>query len=496
MKYFKLFPAFVALACVFHSCTDEKPQAAPAIECQTSLDVPAEGGNITFPVTVHNPVSSISLKASSQSEWLLSLEVSDGYVGFTAPANQTGELRSAEIRLSYEGAEDVVVSVSQDAETVPAMFAFEALEIGSVKAKIKITPVDLESQYLSLAMSESDFNMFETEEDVVDHVVSYFSSFGDLPLLVGESQMNAANLSPETSYFALAFGYDGSRATTGVNTFPFTTLAPPSVDDVRFDIEIREVTGNSVTANFTPDPVYYRYAVAAVPAEESESFGSDISKWDEYIKGVADGFIQSGAISSYEEYAVNACRRDEFYVKIENLEYSTDYYAAAILVDEHLDVIALPFLSEKFRTLDKPSEDPLIVLESSEYFDGTELAEKYPEFASFAGKAVVPVTGRFENSSCWYAGSMDRSQYDLFLSANYLEIALVDMSMCIEKISHDDYPDSPFVHFFAIDWGKDVMITSIAYNDATKASKSGFSSVPVKPEQGSAADISEFEKYM
>lgn len=496
MKYFKSITAFVALACVFLSCSEEEPQAVPVIECQTSLVVPAEGGNITFPVTIHNPVSSISLEASSQSEWIDALEVSGDKVGFTASPNQTEEARTAEIRLSYQDADDVIVSVSQDPVSVLPMFTFEVIETGSVNARIKVTPADPEAPYLSLAISEDDFNLFETEEEVVEHVVSYFLSLGDLPLLVGESQMDAANLTPETAYLALAFGYDGDKATTGVDTAPFTTLPPPSVEDVSFDIEIREVTGNSVTVNFTPDPVFYRYAAASVSAAENEAFGSDISKWDEYVKGIADAFIESGAISSYEEYANNACRRNEFYVKIEKLEYSTDYYAAAILVDEHLDVIALPFLSDRFRTLDKPDEDPVITLESAEYFDGTALAEKYPEFASFSGKAVVPVTGKFENSTFWVAGSMDRSMYDMYLGANYLEIALVQMSICAERIYYENYPESPFTHFFAIAWGRDMMITSIAYNDETKASKSDFSSVAVKPEQESAADISEFEKYL
>lgn len=497
MKCFKLIPVFF-FAFLILSCTEEesKPTPVPVIECSLQFDVPAEGGEVSFPVAVHNSVSSIPLEVSCDSKWMSAIEISDGQVCFIVSPNDTGEIRAAEIRLSYEGAEDVSVTVSQDFLQIPEMFSFEVVELGSINAEIKIIPVDQESPYLSLVMSESDYEQFETEEDVIDHVVRYLSSFGELPILVGNNQMSVADLSPETNYFSLAFGYDGEKSTTSVNLFQFTTLSVPAVEDVSFGIEIREVTGTSVSVNFVPDPVYYRYAVACVPAEEKELYGSDIEKWDEYMKGIADRFIESGVISSYEEYATNASRRDEFYVKIENLEYSTDYYAAAILVDEHLDVIALPFLSEKFRTLDRPNVDPLIEIEYTEYFDGTALAEKYPEFASFSGKAVVPVTGKFENSIYWFAGSMDRANYDMFADANYLEIALVDMNMCLEKISYDDYPNSPFVHFFAIGWGRDVMITSIAYNDQTKASKSEFSSVPVKPDQSLAADLSEFEKYL
>lgn len=499
MKYFNFFPTIIATACLLQACTKNvQNQAPPVIQCQTQVEIAENGGRVNIPFTIENEDGYSTLQASTESEWIKDLTADNERISFLADKNETGENRTCEIKLEYPDAEDFIITVSQNSIEIVHDFTFEIVDIKYITAEIKIIPEDAGMAYLSLPISMEEYEAMTSEDDVVNHVLDYYLAYGDINqfLYTGEQNMTATNLSAGTDYVIAAFGYDGTQAVTRVDTLSFTTLAAPDPSEVKFTIDITEITGTSVTVRFTPDPECYSYVVAAVKATEKEAYGSDLSKWDGYIKGVADKFIESGAISSYEDYANNASRKGEFYVKIEGLEYDTDYYAAALLVDEHLNVIALPYLSDMFTTPEKPSEDPVITLEVSEYFDGTAIAEKYPEFASFAGKAIVPVTGTFENSTYWVAGSMDKSMYDMYYNANYLEIILVDSNLCLEKITSDDYPESPFTHFFTISWDKDVMITSIAYNDSSKASKSDFSSVEVKPDQSQAADISEFDKYL
>lgn len=496
-----LFLTSIAFLCFLSSCNkDDKKQVSetPVIETQTVLEIAENGGYAELPYTVVNGDGQSSLTATCQSEWISDINVSADKVSFTVSMNDTGEKRTCELVLEYPGAEDVTVTLSQNSTEIVQSFTFEILEINYIDATIKVIPNDAKMAYLSLPVSKEEYETMTDDEDVIRYIINYYSAYGNITdfMLSGEQDMTASNLFPDTEYVIAVFGYDGTQALTRVETVAFTTKVAPDPSEVNFTINITEITGTSVTVRFTPDPECYRYAVAAVKASDNDAFGSDIEKWDGYVKGMADRFIESGSLSSYDEYVYSACRSGEFYVKIEDLDYGTEYYAAAILVDEHLNVIALPYLSEKFNTPEKPSDEPAITLTMTEYFDGTAIAEAYPEFASFAGKAIVPVTGTFEHSSYWFAGSMDKSMYDMYYGANYLEIALVDMSICYEKITSDDYPESPFTHFFAINWGRDIMITSIAYNDSSKASKSDFSSVHVNPDQSQAADISEFAKYL
>lgn len=501
MKYLHLLFTATALLFLAASCNkDEQKQGSetPVIETQTVLEIAENGGYAELPYTILNGDGQSTLTATCQSEWISDINVSTDKVSFTASTNETGEKRTCELLLEYPGAENVTVTLSQNSIEIVHSFAFEVLEVNYINATVKVTPNDASMTFLSLPISMEEYKEMASDEDVVKYIVNHFSAYGDITefMLSGEQNMTASNLFFDTEYVIAAFGYDGTQALTRVDTVAFTTKAAPDPSVVKFTINITEITGTSVTVRFTPDPECYRYAVAAVKASDNEAFGTDLEKWTGYVKGMADRFIENGSISSYDDYVYSACRTSEFYVKIEDLDYDTEYYAAAILVDEHLNVIAAPYLSEKFETPAKPSLDPVITLTMTEYFDGTAIAEAYPEFASFSGKAIVPVTGTFENSSYWVAGSMDKSMYDMYYGNNYLEIALVDMNMCYEKIYSDDYPESPFTHFFAISWNKDVMITSIAYNDSTKASKSDFSTVSVTTDQNNVADISEFAKYL
>lgn len=500
-----LLPVMAAISCT----GQEDGPAVPEIVADKTVEVAPGGGLEQIQVSVVNYDGTSSLSASCDAAWVTAVQVAEdnASVSFGVAANATGEERRAVMVLAYPGAEDVSVELVQkaseqvpDDDVIDVTFDFEVLSAGPSKAQISIVPDDNEVGYLAYVMETSVYEQLEDDAAFVEAVVGYYGSLGDVASFVrkGTGFMEASGLTAGTRYTAAAFGYDASDGTAGaVSTCVFTTAEAPAPEDVSFSIEITEVTGNSVTARFTPDPVYYKYAVFAVKASERDSYGDDLGAWDVFVKGLADKFIESGAISSYEEYYDNSCPTEEFYVKIEGLEPGIEYYAGAILVDEHLNAVAVPSLSEKFRTPDKPADEPSVTLGSIEYFDGSEIAGKYPEYSAFSGKALVPVEVALENSSYWFVGAMDKSSYDLYLGTNYLEIALVQMNICTEKISSEDYPgESDLTHFFAIDWNRDMMVVGLAYSDESKAAKSDFATVHVNPQQSGAADIAEFGKYL
>lgn len=499
MKYLNYFLAIIATACLLQACSKNN-QNPPVIKCQSMIEIAENGGQVSIPFTIENGDGTSSLEVSSTSEWITGLTADDKNITFTAGINETEENRTCEIILKYPGAEDFTVTVSQNSLVFEHYFSFEVLETEYISAVIKVIPSDAEMTYLSHPVLKEDYEKM-SEDEVINYIVDYYASYGDISgfLARGENNMTASNLSAGTEYVIAAFGHDGEQANTKVDTVSFRTRTAPDISEVEFTIEVEEVTGTSVTVRYTPDPECYLYVVAAVKATDKESFGSDLSEWDGFVKGLADKFIESEAISSYEEYVNNASRTGEFYVKIEDLEYGTGYYAAALLVDEHLNVLAVPYLSEMFTTLSKPGEDPSITVELSEYFDGTAVAEKYPQFASYSGKVIVPVTVTYENSSFWVVGAFSTEQYDLFYNSGQLEIMLVDSgAFCLGRFTSDDYSESenPLTHFFSINWNTDITVTSIAYNDSSKAAKSDFSSVQITTQQGQESDLSEFEKYL
>lgn len=91
----------------------------------TNLSVKAEGGNVTLKYSIKYPAAGATITASSADAWVNTFDYkTDGEVTFEVDANE-GEARTATVTLSYPGAEDVAVTVSQSAKgavTEPIVF--------------------------------------------------------------------------------------------------------------------------------------------------------------------------------------------------------------------------------------------------------------------------------------------------------------------------------------------------------------------------------------
>lgn len=94
--------------------TDAAPYFAPIIKpSKSSLAAVAAGETCSLDYTIDFPVLGKSISASSDQTWVNSFDCSTaGKISFTVDAN-TGAARTATITLSYEGADDVTVSVNQ-----------------------------------------------------------------------------------------------------------------------------------------------------------------------------------------------------------------------------------------------------------------------------------------------------------------------------------------------------------------------------------------------
>lgn len=96
--------------------TDAAPVYAPIITANpTSIVVPAAGDDCTILYSIKFPVDGKSISATSDQSWVNTFDYSTtGEISFVVDAN-SGDARTATVTLSYEGAENVVVSISQNA---------------------------------------------------------------------------------------------------------------------------------------------------------------------------------------------------------------------------------------------------------------------------------------------------------------------------------------------------------------------------------------------
>lgn len=83
------------------------------------IEVTGAGGEQTIAYSITNGAGNVTATKSETATWIKDITVAANAVTFTVDAN-TGEARSADITLSYEGAENVIVTVNQAKTTVVA----------------------------------------------------------------------------------------------------------------------------------------------------------------------------------------------------------------------------------------------------------------------------------------------------------------------------------------------------------------------------------------
>lgn len=87
----------------------------PAIQIETLVLAEAEGGEVSVNYSIKNPTDGKNLTATETCDWL-SVAVEEGQVIFNIDENDVEEERTAAITLAYDGAESVVVTVTQAAK--------------------------------------------------------------------------------------------------------------------------------------------------------------------------------------------------------------------------------------------------------------------------------------------------------------------------------------------------------------------------------------------
>ena len=108
----KVYPTGNALR--FYKLEYIKGAGHPEISFEQPSQLSYDAVNGSFAVSVANPVQGVSLSAAAEpNSWITGVQATDSMVSFTCTANDTAAPRSATITLSYEGADDVVVTINQ-----------------------------------------------------------------------------------------------------------------------------------------------------------------------------------------------------------------------------------------------------------------------------------------------------------------------------------------------------------------------------------------------
>lgn len=315
----KLLAAALALSLGFASCEPEPEPLTPVLEVgQSEISFAAEGGLAQMVYSVTNPVAGEAVGAEESAEWL-TVVVGERTIEFTATANDGSEERSAEVTLSYKGAESKSVTVKQSVEVEPIVLTIERVDATVLEFSAKIA--DSNMRWIPMVVEKAYWNPNATDEELFQEDLQYLnymatyeygcslSQFIEMITFVGTPSgiLTYDSLTPETDYVLYAYGLtlEGERTTDIVKVEARTT--EPYEGDITFDINLTEqdhVLNIKINPSHPGVNFYYDIITDVTLAEWKARYGtSDLkSSVQAYIDEAIEDYLDWGDIYSPSEY--------------------------------------------------------------------------------------------------------------------------------------------------------------------------------------------------
>lgn len=213
----------------------------------------------------------------------------------------------------------------------------------------------------------------------------------------GNLDQTAKNLTAETEYYVIVFGYHGGVRTTDVVRHAFTTATPGSSEDMTFEFKVSDIGYADVKVEVTGTPataLYFWNIAMEIQSEEEIRVGID---------NLIEEYIGYGYFTSRAEFMQKMGARGEVEERIDGLAQGVSHKIYAVGVDQTTGEFVSDFVfSEPFSTLKPELGDAEISLNCDRYFDGNEVIEKYPEYARAADKVILKVVAEVKGNAKKY----------------------------------------------------------------------------------------------
>lgn len=321
MKIKSLFSGLLAATLLLVGCSQES--STPVIKA-VALEISKDAGEYELPFSIQNGSSSKQLTATTEAEWIYDISVETGKVVFSAEQN-AGKARSASMRLSYPGAEDVTVNVNQGS-VFDGVFKIEVSDITPYGCHIKYTPLEYSGNYIFFVMDKSAVSKYLLDKDGLDELyqgdVEYVKELAEsngitledclkrAPMFYTmdgqETEMDYTDLSYDTDYIAYCYGLslEGKRLTDFTMAEFSTSIIETS--DITFEASVTDITKNSANITITPsnnndyyfwtyisEMDYSKYSLEEIMSNMISNIKSNVETWGIPITS----YIHTGASS-------------------------------------------------------------------------------------------------------------------------------------------------------------------------------------------------------
>lgn len=301
MKALKFILPALMLAIGVTAC-DEPEEIVPVITLgDTEVVISNDGTSVSLGYMVENAPANAKVEVENSADWLTVKTSKIRTLEFYATLNESGGERSADVVLTYPGAESVVVKVTQQHIANPLTIHIE--EVNATEVVFSVTTEDPELTWIPMVYSKEYYDFYGSEEALFQSDMEYFQfmangrdesleEFLEWVLQKGDvSGIFFEGLDPETEYVLYAYGLksDGTRTTEFITTTFTTTEAWEGDITVSFNVSEKDhIIYFDAIPNYTGVPYYCHYATEQEIAAWAEEYGTTDLKT----------LIQKGSINS------------------------------------------------------------------------------------------------------------------------------------------------------------------------------------------------------
>lgn len=284
---------------------------------ETEIALESDGAAVNVAYMIENEVEDVKLVAATEAEWLHLNTDRARILSVSADPNESGAARDAKVVLSYEGAENVELNVSQAYYESPLTISISGVTATGVIFSVATT--DDEMTWIPMVTYKESFEYFETADELVANDLEYFDYLADindltrtefLQMMVATGSLDDVKLDglqPSTDFVLYAYGITlEGRRTTDVVSMPFRT-EDPYEGDITFTFDAVEedyILNYTITPSHTGVPFYYDVATKEQVERWKLNYSNDLRAaiQAEVIDAEINELLELGFIKGPEDY--------------------------------------------------------------------------------------------------------------------------------------------------------------------------------------------------
>ena len=354
MKIKHLIIAAAALVFGAASCQEKEPQKeetpAPQIQLRkTEVTLASDGASVNIAYMIENDVEGRKISVANDADWLTVDTGKARVLTLSALVNETGAQRHTDVTISYEGAEDVVLSVTQEFFVSPLTISIS--KVTATGVTFSVTTSDESLTWIPMVTYKDGFEYYESADELFQYDLEYFAYLAEIrdmtrseflgTMVASGSMVNVPfdGLQPSTDYVLYAYGItvDGRRTTDIVHE-AFRT-EDPYEGDIVFSFDASEddyILSYTITPSHTGVPYFYGIAPKTRIDEWKSRYNGDLRAaiQAEEIDSEINELMDLGMISGPEDYFAIYSESNVMDWGYYELTASTSYVIYAVKWDE------------------------------------------------------------------------------------------------------------------------------------------------------------------